>query len=482
MRATPRQYQAENREQIRQALKSGFRAPLYVLPTGGGKTFVFCDIAEAVAARGNRALILVHRAELLRQASQKLAQIGVDHGIIAPSHSKTGDLVQVASVQTLVRRLDEIPEPNLIIVDECHHSIASAWRKILDYWPRAFILGVTATPCRLDGNGLGKSAGGYFDTMIHGPTIQELINQGFLSRPIVYAPPTDFNTDGIHITRGDFDQKQVNDRIDKPKITGSAIDHYLRLCRGMPAITFCVSISHAEHVAAEFNSCGIKTMCIHGNLSPYQRESAICGLGDGTWQNLTSCDLISEGTDIPIVAAGIGLRPTASLGLYMQQVGRILRVYPGKTSAVWLDHVGNCLRHGLPTDDREWSLEGHKKRKKTTEEQAPKCRQCAKCYAMFSAAINICPQCGEPFIVTVKREINQVSGELVEFDRARVEFMKKQKRMEEGRANSLEDLLRIARERGYSPAWAHIRWNLKRQRYMKTIRDNPVPEELRMAI
>lgn len=477
----PRQYQSENREQIKDKLRQGFRAPIYVLPTGGGKTFVFCDISERTAARGNRVIILVHRAELLRQASQKLSTIGVNHGIIAPSHSMSGDLVQVASVQTIVRRLDRINEPALIIIDEAHHSIAGNYRKIIDHFPRARLLGVTATPCRLDGHGLGRQAGGYFDCMVQGPTIADLISSGYLSRPVIYAPPTDFSTEGIHIRAGDFAQNEVADRIDKPKITGSAIEHYIRLCSNQPAITFCVSIRHAEHVAQEFNAAGIRTMCIHGKLPDRQREAAIRGLADGTWQNLTSCDLISEGTDIPVVAAGIGLRPTASLGLYMQQVGRILRVYPGKSAAIWLDHVGNCLRHGLPTEPRQWSLDGLKKRKRAEQESNPSVKQCARCFAMFPAGTQICPQCGEPVLSTAGREIKQVDGELRKIEPMSIDEYKKRmarmdRRREEGRANSLEDLLRIADERGYNRQWAYIRWNIKKNRQPRNHQNSPQQE------
>jgi superfamily II DNA or RNA helicase len=405
----------------------------------------------------------------LRQASNKLSAIGVNHGIIAPSHSMTGDLVQVASIQTTVRRLDRINEPSLIIIDEAHHSVAGNYRKLVDRFPRARLLGVTATPCRLDGHGLGKQAGGYFDCMVQGPAISDLIAAGYLSKPVIYAPPTDFSTEGIHIRCGDFAQDEVADRIDKPKITGSAIEHYLRLCPGLPAITFCVSIRHAEHVAQEFNAAGIRTMCIHGQLADRQRDAAIRGLADGTWQNLTSCELISEGTDIPVVAAGIGLRPTASLGMYMQQVGRILRIYPGKTSAIWLDHVGNCRRHGLPTDLREWSLDGLKKRKRAEQESSLSVKQCVKCFAMFPASTKVCPQCGEPVVAAAGREIKQVDGELKKIEpmseqEFREHIARMDRRREEGRANTLEDLIRIADERGYNRQWAYIRWNLKKNR------------------
>jgi superfamily II DNA or RNA helicase len=457
----PRKYQEQNREQIRESYRSGNKSVLYVLPTGGGKSHVFCDIAQRTAARGNPVVILVHRKNLLDQASRKLDDIGVPHGLIAPGHSMTGDPVQVASIQTFAKRLDYIKKPQLVIIDEAHHCIAGSYRKVLDYFPSAFLLGVTATPCRLDGSGLGRQANGYFDCMVEGPSIRELIDAGFLSQPIVYAPPTDFTTEGLHIQAGDYIKSEVGARIDKPKITGSAIDHYLRLCNGSPAITFCASVQHAEHVAEDFNGHGIRSVCLHGEMPARLQENCIRGLGDGTYQVLTSCDLISEGTDIPICGAGILLRPTASLGLAMQQMRRTLRIYPGKQHSIILDHVGNCLRHGLPDEVRSWSLDGIKRRKRGATDASARLRQCAQCYAVFSVCLVNCPQCGFAAAGGSPREIKQVDGELVKIEK---QAQIKARRVEEWQADSLEDFVRIGKERGYAPGWAYIKYNLRKNK------------------
>lgn len=467
MRVQLRDYQLNVVDAVRNGYASGFRSILVVLPTGGGKTVIFCNITERTAMRGNRVMMLVHRQELLTQTSEHLERLGVDHGIIAPGHSMTGDVVQVASVQTLVKRIDRVPPPSLIIVDECHHANASSWRAVIDRWPQAFLLGVTATPCRLDGTGLGRGSGGYFDTMIEGPTVRQLIDDGHLAPPLIYAPPTDLDLSGVHIKMGDYVQSEVAQRIDKPKITGSAIEHYMRLCPGAPAIAFCASVQHAEHVAAEFNAYGIPASSIDGKLPDSVRKSRITGLANGQFKVLTSCNIISEGTDIPVVTAAILLRPTQSLGLYLQQVGRCLRTHPQKTHAIVLDHVGNCLRHGLPDDVRSWSLNARKKKSKADDESEVKFRRCANCFAVFGMSVTHCPQCGTKVSWKPKeREVKQVAGELKLLSGEDIEKMNaaRHARQEQGRAMSLEALRAIAVKRGYRPEWAERVWDAKRRK------------------
>lgn len=411
---TLRDYQQESVDKIRSAMSMGFRAPLLQLPTGGGKTVIFCHIAEQAAAKGKRVYILVHRQELLRQTSKSLSEMRVEHGLIAAGKSMSLiDPVQIASVQTIVRRIDKIPPPDLIIIDEAHHAVAGTWQKILDAFPKALHLGVTATPIRMDGRGLGKHCGGYFDALINGPTMRWMIERGYLSQPLVYAPPSGVDFGGVKMVAGDYNKKEINHRMDKPTITGCAIDHYQRLCQGMPAIAFCASVMHAEHVAEQFDSAGIPAASIDGKMQSAQRERRIKDLASGQIKVLTSCDIISEGTDIPIVGAAILLRPTKSLGLNMQQVGRALRPYPGKSNAVILDHVGNVMRHGLPDQDRVWTLDGQRRsgRRKNDDEADVAMRMCQKCFACFGAHTSVCPQCGTRYMPKVN-EIKQVDGQL----------------------------------------------------------------------
>jgi superfamily II DNA or RNA helicase len=272
----------------------------------------------------------------------------------------------------------------------------------------------------------------------------------------------------IKIKRGDYDPHESEIQIDKPKITGNVIAHYNRICPDSPALVFCVTIKHAEDVAAEFNAAGIRAAHLSGKLSDSVRKYRVTGLSSGEFKILTSCDIVSEGTDIPIVGSAILLRPTASFGLCRQQIGRVLRPYPGKTHAVILDHVGNCLRHGLPDEPHIWSLDGEKRtaRKNAMNQNL---KTCHICYAVFGSWMIRCPQCGAD-IETKNRVIDIVDGELILQNIAASEEIariKREKRIEQGRAESLDDLLEIARQRGYKPGWAYILWNKKKARTRK---------------
>jgi len=454
-------YQKTGIENIRNAYKKGKKSPLYVLPTGGGKTFTFSYIAKNAANKGKTVLILVHRVELLRQTSKSLKKIGSKHGLINPKFTpdKTAN-IQIASVQTLVNRLDKITPPDLIIIDECHHSLAGSWRKVIDFFENAKILGVTATPCRGDGRGLGTIAGGVFDCLIEGPQIYELIDRGFLTPAKVYAPKSNIDLSGVRKSMGDYNKKDLNDVMDKPTITGDAVKHYQKHCSGVPAVAFCVSVKHAEHVAQQFRHAGYRAYSVDGNLDDDERNKRLDGLGNGSIDIITSCDLISEGTDIPSIGCAILLRPTQSLGLYIQQGGRALRISKNKKFSIILDHVGNTLKHGMLDDHREWSLGGRKRKsgkKKEEEESDINVRQCMECFAVFKPA-PICPECGTKVKIQ-ERTPEEVDGELEEIKREQV---RKEKRKEEGVAGSFNDLARIAKERNYKPRWAYNRWLFKK--------------------
>lgn len=468
MNITLRQYQTELVDRIRASYRGGRRAALLQLPTGGGKTCVFCDIVERTVRNHHSAYILVHRAELLRQASDKLTDLGILHGCIAAGRSITGDAVQVASVQTLVRRLATVPAPDLVIVDEAHHSLAGSWRRILNAWPNTRILGVTATPCRLDGAGLGVESGGYYDVLIEGPSMKSLTAQGYLSRPVLYAPPVGADLDGIRSRAGDFDVKESAVRLDKPKITGCAVDHYTRLSLGLPAIAFCSSIEHARHVSEQFNAASIPSIDINGELDDSTRKYRINALARGEIKVLTSCDLISEGTDIPVVTTAILLRPTQSLGLYLQQVGRVLRPFPGKSHAIILDHVKNWERHGMPDQNREWTLNPERRtpRKKLEDDDVPALRSCPQCYMVMRATIEVCPQCGA-VKETKKRELKQVNETLSEITEEDASRIRQQQSREQGMAKTLQDLLQVANRRGYSPGWAFSVFNARKAKEFK---------------
>jgi len=410
-----RPYQLQAIQQIREAYQQRHRAVLFVLPTGGGKTVVFSHIAEQAAAKGSRIGVLVHRQELLRQASASLASLDVPHGLIAANRSM--DLsrpVQVASVQTLARRLHKLPPGlfQLLVVDEAHHSNAGTWAKVLAHFSAARVLGVTATPVRGDGRGLGE----WYSHMVLGPTPAELTDAGFLAPARVLAPPGP-SLVGIRKRMGDFDMSQAGEVLQAGQAMGDCLSHYRRYLDGQTAIAFCCSVAHAEAVADLFNRNGVAAASIDGKMDSQTRERLLADLGAGRLKVLTSCALIGEGVDVPSVAGCILLRPTQSVSLHLQMIGRCLRPQPGK-QAVILDHVGNVLRLGHHLEERDWSLAGVPKQDR---EKAPSVKVCPQCFAAMPSAKAVCPDCGHQF-TPERRELQHVDGELVEVQRRKNEF------------------------------------------------------------
>ena len=451
---TLRPYQNQLANDIRAAFGSGANRPLAVSPTGSGKTVLFSYITSQVLKRGSRVIIVAHRREILDQISATLKRVGVPHGFIQAGKSASIQPAMVASIQTLARRLDTVPAPDLVIIDEAHHSVSKSYVQMFAAWPTAKFIGVTATPERLDGKGLGAM----FDRMVMGPSVQWLIDNGFLAQPVYYAPREAVDLSQVHTVAGDFDRSEAEEIVDTPRITGDAVTHYVRFCNRQRAVAFCISVAHAQHVADTFNSCGIPSASIDGTLDSEVRKQRVEDLTAGKILVLTSCELISEGFDLPAVNAAILLRPTHSLSMHLQQVGRALRPYPGKTNAIILDHVGNCLRHGLAEQERDWDLSGREKRLKKSS--LVETKQCSKCFAIFAGTV--CPQCGSQREIAV-REIEEVDGEL---QRLSIEDIskKREERREEGKCKTLDDFRALAKLRGYKLGWAFFRWQARQRK------------------
>ena len=463
MAVSLRPFQATAVTEIRTAFMAGHRRVLFVLPTGGGKTYTFVYIAEQAAIRGNRVCILVHRQELVDQASRSLHAIGCRHGIIAAGYRQDlSHTVQVASVQTLARRLHTIPPGffQLLIVDEAHHGVAGTWAKVLDHHNNGHVLGVTATPQRLDGRGLCHA----FDTLIEGPDAAWLTEQEFLVPARIFAPPgIDLSTvKRFDTAKGRHDSDAI---LRQGQAMGDAVSHYRRTIEpehNGTAIAFCCSVDHADVLAETFRSQSIPAARLDGSMDRGERRRLIADLGAGVLKVLTSCDIISEGTDIPSVTGAILLRPTDSLGLHLQQVGRVLRPAPGKTHAIVNDHVGNSLRHGLPTDPREWSLDGQQKRKRAASGALP-VKVCAQCFATLASTEPTCPICGHIFPAAARRELTVVDGNLQELEAS---IAARQRRTEIAKARTREELENLRLERGYKPGWTdhmlrargHAKW------------------------
>ena len=435
-----RPYQQQLINDIRLQYQLGHFQVLAVLPTGGGKTVIFSHIAQSAAKKGNRVCILVHRQELLDQASRSLTGMGVPHGRIAAGRGMDlSHAVQVASVQTLARRLHLLPREffQLLVVDEAHHTTAGTWSRVVAHFAGARLLGVTATPVRGDGRGLGE----HYQAMVQGPSAAWLTEQGFLAPATVLAPPG-FNASGLRRRMGDFDAKAAEQRV--AAIVGDCYSHYCQHLSGQTAIAFCCSVAHAEAVAELFQRQGIAAASIDGSMDTGKRRQLLDDLGTGRLKVLTSCALIGEGVDVPSVGGCILLRPTQSEALHLQMIGRCLRPQAGKR-AVILDHVGNTLRLGHHLEARDWTLDGLRKRDR---DAAPSVKVCPVCFAANPSGAQVCVECRHEFRAEV-RELQVVEGELVE-------MTARERKREQGGAQSLQDLIALGQQRGYKnpAAWA----------------------------
>ena len=447
-------------DKILAALRPPPHSVLAVAPTGSGKTVCFSSLTKAWVARDlfTRAMILVHRRELIQQVSACLTQFGVEHGIIAPTYpNQKARRVQVASVQTLVRRLADYAPPDYLIIDEAHHAITtSSWGHIFRAWPDAQRLGVTATPERLSGEGLRSM----FSTLVMGPSVQSLMEIKALSSYRLFAPPVQ-HADRVARSMGDYTRRDLAQVMDTRTITGDAVQHYQRLATGKRAMVFCVSVAHAESVALQFTTAGFAASSIDGTMTREARASILASFASGETQVLTSCDLVSEGFDLPAVEVAILLRPTQSLALHLQQVGRALRPYPGKDAAILLDHAGNTARHGLPDDARVWSLDGKVMRRTLEGDRDPGLKVCPNCYAAVAPACAVCPECQHAFIAI--RSITTVEGTLTEVD---LQAQRQAARAQQGATTSLEGLISLGKSRGYrNPyVWAKHVWESRQGR------------------
>ena len=329
------------------------------LPTGGGKSIVIASIVTDAVRASRPVLIMAHRTELIEQLHHKLAEHFVDAGIIKAGHPRRDRPVQVASVQTL-RSRGEFPSARLLIFDEAHHAIAPTYRMIADEYPTAKILGFTATPCKPSGGGLGYDV---FDAMVCGPTIPELISQGSLVQPIVYSVPA-VGLETIRTTGGDYNQRDLAKWADKSVLYGDLVATYKATADGRKCVVFAVSVELSQRYAREYNEAGIRAEHIDGTTPADERAAIFTRFRSGVTRVLCNVAVATEGVDIPDCAVVQVARPTKSIPLWLQMVGRGLRPSVGKTDCIILDHGNATKACGFPDATREWSLDATAKRKR----------------------------------------------------------------------------------------------------------------------
>nr|DAV36516.1 MAG TPA: Chromatin remodeling complex ATPase [Caudoviricetes sp.] len=436
-----RPYQTDLVSRLSRSWRLGHKAPCIVLPCGGGKSVIVAEIARRTTENGKLVLFLVHRKELCDQIRNTFKWWGVDM-----------DLCNIMMVQTAARKLQRMECPSLIITDENHHSKASTYQKIYDAFSSAYRVGVTATPVRIDGSGLGDVN----DDLIIGVSAKWLIENNCLA-PYDYYAPSDIDMSSLHTRHGEYDMSEAEEMLSDKCVYGDVIRHYNEYAKGLKAVCYCVSIGYSKRMAQEFCDSGIPAAHIDGSTPKSERDRIIADFRNGSIKILCNVDLISEGFDVPDCGCAILLRPTKSLTLYIQQSMRCMRYKEGKR-AVILDHVGNVRRFGMPDDDREWSLDVRKK-KSEDEFDVISCEYCFFTFPKINKGGKravCCPNCHMPLKKAdsknreADREPTEEKGAVLEkvTEVHVIPAMPSQCR-------TYSDLAAYARAKGYKPGWIY---------------------------
>lgn len=448
-----RDYQARQKTGIYEAWNNGARNVLAVLPTGGGKSVEISALQHEYAfephyfppqARNGYSAIIAHRQELVGQMSMHVASAGIKHRIIGPKNVVAAIVAQhrqefgrsfidptarasVAGVDTLVARKTELEQwaqqVGFWTIDEAHHVLKeNKWGKAVEMFPNAFGLGVTASPERPEGNGLGTKAlggAGVFDEMVVGPSLRELIDMGALTDYELALPESDFDVEHLRITAsGDFSPEQMREASAASQIVGDVVEQYIRLAYGKRGIVFATDVKTASEMAERFAIYGIPAVAISGKTDGDLRIEYIRRFRAGKIWVLVNVDLFGEGFDVPAIEFVSMARPTASLIVFLQQIGRALRLLPGKRVGLIIDHVSNFKRHGFPDRPRVWSLASRERRRnKVSDPDDMPVKVCSECRRGYSAVLRGCPYCGHvPVPVGGGRSIEQVDGDLMLLD------------------------------------------------------------------
>ena len=446
-----RHYQEKFINQIRKEFAANIRRVVGVAPCGAGKTIMTGWMIRAAMQRDKRSVFFVHRKELIEQTSETFKRLNIPHGIIANGFKPHYEYpVQIASVQTLVNRLDCVPTPDFLVCDECHHILATTYKRIINHWGNAYLLGVTATPERTGGVRLND----VFDSMVQAPSVKDLIRLGNLTEFDYYAPCDIPDLTDVKTVAGDYDTAELEQIMSDKEILSNMAQQYIKLADGKSAICYCVNVAHSQYVAESFLAHGINAAHCDGTTPSAERAWLIDKFRKGDIKVLCNAELFGEGFDVPNMQAVILARPTESLTLHIQQSMRPMRPDPNDAHkrAIIIDCVGNCFRHGLPDDDRDWTLDPNKPFKAVS-----KYRTCPKCGGVVRYNKFECPNCGYKFphdqqtytFVHAEQELKKVSAaQKNQPQPADTDIRVIRAPM------TIEAFLNIAEDRGYKKSWA----------------------------
>jgi DNA repair protein RadD len=437
-----RNYQQKALDEIRALFSSGTKKVLLHLATGGGKTMIFCEVLKASAEKGKRAVLVVRGRKLIYQASARLDREGVDHGILMAGHWRLRPRaqIQLCSIDTIYRR-KQLPEADLIVIDEAHHATSKGYKWLADAYHKAFFLPVTATPY------VAGSLRHIAQDIVRPTSIKELVENKFLVPPRYYAPSVPDLT-GVKTSSGDFLASDLDKILNKTHPIGDVVESWKKLSENRSTLLFAVTVKHSLAIVQAFNNAGIPAVHVDADNSDEEREQAIKKLNSGEIKIISNVGILNVGVDIPSLGCVVSVRPTKSYALYIQQMGRGTRPSPGKSDFIVIDHGGNVLRHGCILEEREGSLDPMPRSKRTTQDSL---YTCSSCFAVFDRSTKECPSCGllNPTAPSVSREnkaANPLDGKLEEADEFHLKVM--------ARRGQLRD---IAKRRNYKRGWIYYR-------------------------
>lgn len=465
---SPRPYQSAAIESLRSNFAAGTQRQLLVAPTGAGKTTIAAIIIDGAMRKKKRTWFLAHRQELINQCSARLDDHGVAHGVIQASHPRFKPWlpVQVVSVHTIVRgqRLEKVDAagegPDLIIIDEAHRSLAESYMKVVERYPKAAVIGLTATPWRLDGKPLGDR----YERLVVVAKPQDLIDTGFLLAPRVFAPSKP-DLSGVRKTGGDYRNDDLAARMKTATIVGDVVSHWRThvLPSGNPlTVLFAVNKAHSIMMRDRFIEDGIPAAHIDESSTAKERSEILQDLSTGKVKVVCNCQILTEGWDLPQLGAVVLCRPTQSLALYLQMAGRGMRTHTDKDGWLLMDHAGCVMEHGFPQDDREYSLDAPAERKKRGDkESGPSVTVCESCFAIFESALRICPECKTERKVVGRSVEEDKAGVLTELSQTDAQKMRARFARQipwELRSNRLATFIATAKDKGYKLAWAYFKF------------------------